>query len=406
MKECILSNGLKLIYKYKDSELTSFSIGIDAGAAVEDKILGVAHATEHMVYKGTSSKTEVEINKMLSELFAFNNAMTNYPYVIYYGSLLQEDFQRGIELLSDIIINPSFKQQGFVEEMSVIKEELKEWDEELEQYCEDKLFFNCYENNRLRYPIIGTKESLEKIELKDIREFYNRFYKPNRSSVAVISSLSFEEVKSIVEKAFISWENSNLEEKNIESEEIPKEGLYINEGKGKSSRIEIIFSIKDLSFKEIENLRIFNEFFGVGVNSVLYDELRTKEGLIYDVITEIAVEKHIRLYKIGFNVSEENLNKSLQIVNNILRNIDKYSLDKDKIQSLIRAAKLKKLFRDEQSIQEVKALSTYEVMFKNTNLYENAFSNCEISEEEIWSTVKKVLKNKTVQIIKGGNRNE
>ena len=134
MEEYILENKLKLIYKHTESELTSICISIDAGAGVETEKYGIAHATEHMVYKGTKNRTEKEINEELSNLFGFNNAMTNFPYVIYYGTLLGEDLKKGVDLLSDIVLNPSFNEVGFKEEMDVIKEELKEWDEELEQY--------------------------------------------------------------------------------------------------------------------------------------------------------------------------------------------------------------------------------------------------------------------------------
>ena len=101
----------------------------------DGKKYGIAHATEHMIYKGTKNRSEEDINKELSQIFGFQNAMTNFPYVIYYGTLLGEDFKKGIELFSDIIINPSFENKGFKEEMDVIIEELREWDEDLEQYC-------------------------------------------------------------------------------------------------------------------------------------------------------------------------------------------------------------------------------------------------------------------------------
>ena len=79
MEEYILENNLKLIYKHTESELTSICISIDAGAGVETEKYGIAHATEHMVYKGTKNRTEKEINEDLSNIFGFNNAMTNYP---------------------------------------------------------------------------------------------------------------------------------------------------------------------------------------------------------------------------------------------------------------------------------------------------------------------------------------
>ncbi|MDU5261925.1 MAG: insulinase family protein, partial [Clostridium celatum] len=128
MKDFIFNNGLKLIYKKSNSELTSIAISLNAGAGRDEDILGVAHATEHMVYKGTKSRNEKQINEELSNIFGFQNAMTNYPYVVYYGTLLSEDLEAGIELFSDILINPSFSEDGFKEEIDVIIEELKEWD--------------------------------------------------------------------------------------------------------------------------------------------------------------------------------------------------------------------------------------------------------------------------------------
>ena len=83
MKDYILDNGLKLIYKKSNSELSSIAISLDAGAARDGKVLGVAHVTEHMVYKGTEIRSEQQINEELSKVFGFQNAMTNYPYVVF-----------------------------------------------------------------------------------------------------------------------------------------------------------------------------------------------------------------------------------------------------------------------------------------------------------------------------------
>ena len=148
MKEFILDNGMKLIYENRPSMLTSVSIGLEAGASVEEGLLGLAHATEHMIFKGTKTRSEKTINEELSKIFGFSNAMTNFPYVIYYGTLLGEDLYKGLDIFSDILLNPSFPIEGFKEEMDSIKEELNEWDEELQQFCEDKLEVPYNRNNR------------------------------------------------------------------------------------------------------------------------------------------------------------------------------------------------------------------------------------------------------------------
>ncbi len=410
MKEYILDNNLKLIYKHTNSELTSICISLNAGAGAESEKYGVAHATEHMVYKGTKNRNEKQINEGLSNIFGFNNAMTNYPYVIYYGTLLKEDLKKGLELLSDIVLNPTFNEEGFKEEMDVIKEELKEWDEELEQYCEDNLFFNCFTSRRIKYPIIGTRESLDSMTLNDIKKFYNTYYFPENTSIVIISSVKFDKVRDIICEYFEGWNNfyyskdikGKLNFKNIEYE-IPKVDIFVNKREGiRTCRVEIVCPIDNLSEKEVKALKIFNQYFGEGVNSILYDNLRTKHGLIYDIITKIAHENYIKLYKITFNTSKENVDKSIDLVRDCIEKLIllKQEIDEKQLKQLIKNFKLKKLFREEQSIVLAKELATYDCMFGDYKVYIRETNELnELTNEMIIEVGRKVLKDLTIQII-------
>ncbi|WP_017210109.1 M16 family metallopeptidase [Clostridium beijerinckii] len=411
MEEYILENDLRLIYKHTDSELSSICISLNAGAGVEKEKFGVAHATEHMVYKGTKNRTEREINEELSNIFGFNNAMTNYPYVIYYGTLLGEDLQKGVEILSDIIINPEFGENGFKEEMDVIKEELKEWDEDVDQYCEDNLFFNCFNNRRIKYPIIGTFDDLENITLDNIKEFYDKYYFPGNTSIVIISSVKFDIVKEIIYKHFFAWKKKNIIQEGISGPgnkklieyENPQNGTYNNVRGGiRACKVEMIFPIDDLSEKEIKVLRIFDQYFGDGVNSILYDVLRTQNGLVYDVLTKILNENYIKLYKITFSTSEENVNKAISLIEGCIAKLDllQKKLDNDQIERLIKSFKLKRLFREEQSIILAKELATYDCMFGDYKIYINEIKEIELlTKEMIFQVGRKVLKNFTTQII-------
>ncbi|MCI6693326.1 MAG: insulinase family protein [Clostridium sp.] len=402
--EYTLKNNIKLIYKKTTSNLTSISISIDAGACKEKHLLGVAHATEHMVYKGTKNRTEEKINKDLSKVFGFQNAMTNFPYVIYYGTMLNEDFEIGTEIFSDIILNPIFPSEGFEEEMKVIMEELKEWDEDLEQFCEDKLFINSFKNRRIKYPIIGKADHLKKIKLEDIKGFYKENYLPYKTSIAVVSSLEFENVKNIIEKYFEAWENSECEEIN-EKIIYDKDyfGVYKDKREGSNScKVQIIFPIDKLNHDEIKALRIFNEYFGEGVNSLLFDTLRTKNGLVYDILTKISYEKYIKLYKITYNTSKENLEKTLELINKCVERIDEFKkvTNDEDIRNYIKAMKLRRWFREEQNIILAKELSTYNTMFGDYKVYSEEFNNLiNIDKKYILNVVKKVFKDKSIEII-------
>lgn len=397
MKEYILDNGIRLIYIKGTSDLTSISIALNAGAAQDGESLGIAHAVEHMIYKGTNRRSEAEVNAELSKVFGFTNAMTNYPYVVFYGTLLNEDFEQGLDLFSDILINPSFKEEGFKEEMDVIKQELKEWDEELDQYCEDRLLFNCC-NNRLKYPIIGRQDTLKRITLDDIKKFYKNFYTPKNMVIAVVSKEDCYKVFEKVEKYFAEFKG----EEAPSSEEI-YENMVFGEFKDtregtNSARVQINFSINELDNEELKAFRVFNEYFAEGVNSVLFDRLRTKTGLVYDVLSSIGYESYIKTYKVMFNTSKEMVEKALEEVNCAIDEIT--VLEDSKIKELAKSIKIKKLFKEEQSIRHTNALATYGVMFNNLKAYEEAYENLDkIDGEFIFKTAKKVLKSSSIEII-------
>lgn len=418
MEKFILHNGMKLIYEKINGNITSFTIGLEAGANVEDeKSLGLAHVVEHMVFKGTRDKSEKDINEICSEVFGFHNAMTNYPYVVYYGTCLSEDFKKGLEVYSDLILNPTFPAEGFKEEIKVILEELKEWSDDLSQHCEDLLFYNTFASQRIKNLIIGKEELLRKFTLEDVKNFYKEYYRPSNTVISVVTSLSKEDVLSKVESLFSSWNEDTKEDKyknnansNIQldtrrvSYEKINSGVYteskmnINGGK-----LQYIFPMEGLTHREIAILRVFNEAFAEGANSILYEELRTKRGLVYDVVGKVKFEKGIKLYSIYAGASYENIDEVIKIIDNSLKAIknSRGTFTKEKINRYIKSLKLKRTLTLEKSIVLSMYLAIYEIMFKDCKLLENEFNLiADINEEAIISVMEKVLTSPAIQIIR------
>lgn len=402
MKDYILENGLKLVYKKGNSELTSIAISLDAGAARDGDKLGVAHVTEHMVYKQTETRDEKEINTILSDTFGFQNAMTNYPYVVFYGTLLNEDIDKGLEIFSDILLNPVFTEAGFAEEMEVIKQELKEWDEELEQYTEDKLYLNSMDRRRIKYPIIGTKESLKDLTIDDAIDFFNDYYCANNGTITVITSLEFEQVVDKVEEYFLDWRSESLPEDEVEYTN-PITGVFKdNKEEINTAKVQIIFPIHTLNQWEIKALKVFNQYFGEGVNSMLFETLRTKNSLVYDVLTKVSNEEHINIYKITYSIAVENVDKSIKVVQSLINDVDKFKkdLNTENISKIIKSFKLKRLFAEEQTVRLAKELSTYDTMFGDYNIYLDEIDGLEkLTPEYIINTVVKVFNNMSIQVI-------
>lgn len=404
MKKITLENGMKLIYEHREGDLSSFCIAFNGGALEETGRfkLGTAHAVEHMISKGTKSRSEEEINKICSEIFGFENAMTNFSYVIYYGTCLSEDFEKGLEVYSDIILNPTFPEKGFKEEMNIILEELKEWKDDIYQYCEDSLLYNAFSSKRIKNRIIGTEEDIKNITLEEIKAFYNNYYSPENCSIAVCSSFDLEYISKIVNKFFSKWNKSFHGIVNITNEK-NKEGVFIEKLRDiKGAKIQYIFSIDELNEEECRALNLFNSAFGEGTNSIIFDEIRTKNALAYDVKSYIKNERGVKNFIISMGTSAENVDKAINLTDKKIREIKnrKGYFSKEKIEILSKNIKLKRQLKLERAIQLCKELSTYEIMYDNAErLYKEVEGLENISEEKVIEVMNKVLNNPSIQVL-------
>ncbi|URZ06873.1 M16 family metallopeptidase [Clostridium felsineum] len=406
MKKLYAENGIKIIYEYRESNVTSFCIAFRAGASCEKKgQYGLAHTVEHCIFKGTKRRSEVHINKEFDEIFGFNNAMTNFPYVIYYGTTLSEDFEKGFELYSDILVNPTFPEEGFEEEKNVICEELKEWKDDKQQFCEDELLKNSFSNIRLKECIIGNEENIKSFTLKDIKDFYERYYTANNCAISVVTSLKEDKVINIISKYMNLKNDKNFHLVNYEYENNIS-GTFTSEMDIKGSVIQYLAPIHKLSNTEIKALRAFNVIFGEGTSSMLYDKIRTKYGLAYDVYSKINNDGGIKLFYIGLGTASYNLDKSIKFVNEVIgeaMNL-KGVFSKNRLLKIEKSMEIKRLLKLERSIQLAKELSTYEIMFgRPEDVYDEVKDIQLLSEDYIIEVVKKVLSRPSIQIVKPKN---
>lgn len=399
MEKLVLDNGIKLIYEYNPGNLTSFSIGFDAGAFREDGFpKGTAHALEHILFKGTRYRNEKYINCELDEIFAFNNAMTNYPYVIYYGTCLKEDTERAFSLYGEIISEPSFSMEGFKEEIDVIIQESKEWGEDLEQRVEDELLANGFKERRLKEIIIGDEKNIRSITIEDLKSFYSKYYVKNNCIISVVSSYSKDYIIQMINNTLQCLpQGENVAEillaEKLKSwfKETSIEGIN-------GTKVLLISDISGLNKRELQCLYLFNEAFGEGVSSPLYNKIRTEKGLAYEVTSRIKYEKGIELYSIYVGTSKEKKDDVVSILREIILNKDKVIDGEDHLKILKRRIAMKKYRMEESSIQRAVNLCREHIMFGEELLDINEIHN--ISYDEVKNVVEKVLNEYFIQVLK------
>lgn len=393
METIEINNNLKINYIFNEKNITSISIGFDAGAINEEGFpLGTAHAAEHMLFKRTKSRNEAEICRDIDRYFGFSNAMTNYPYAVYYGSFMPENLEKCLDIYSDIIKHPVFLENELKEEIKIIKEELRDWKDDNDKLLEDEAFYNSFKHRRIKYPIIGEENQLDDISTSSLYDFYNKFYTPSNCIISLSTNVKKDKALELVDKYFYDFKGSSKYSLDVNYEKnIP--GIFIKDDiKLNGAKIKILFDMSQLNKEGIFAFRVFDYIFGRAGYGILYNKVRTEKALCYDISTEIKNEIGIKLYSINVNVSKESIDKTIKIIKHLTEEIKFREFKPEEIDEAVRKISFFKALRHEKSVLLCNDITTESLMKTNEDIYY-------INSDKIRETIGKVLNNETIQII-------
>ena len=192
-RQTTLENGLEIIAECNENAY-SLATGffVKTGAREEtDDVAGVSHFLEHMMFKGTPTRSAADVNRELDELGAYSNAYTSEETTCYYAVLLPELQDRAIDLLGDIL-RPSLRQDDFDMEKQVIIEEIKMYDDQPPFGADEKVRELFFGDHPLRRSVLGTCESIEQLTAEQMREYFERRYSPGNIVLAAAGNVDFD----------------------------------------------------------------------------------------------------------------------------------------------------------------------------------------------------------------------
>jgi predicted Zn-dependent peptidase len=315
--------------------LTTVAIALQAGSALESKHgfpLGTAHFLEHFMFKGSLSLSQFEVSRGIAFLGGETNAFTSHDKVVYHITVPVENLEPAIKIFADMIKNPLFPEDELEKERQVILEEYYSYRDDVSDLMRDALFSNFY-TNYYKNPIIGTKESIESIQISDLRGFHDSFYKPEHMVISCSSSLKKDDVTSLLEKYFypnddfftriLEQEKSNLKKDKhilVERKELEQSHAYIS------------FSTIPLSSKKSPVLSILSSILGGGMDSRLFQEVREKNNLVYGINAGIISDKKNGMFSVSFSTRHQNLEKAFELIYSELNKISTEMVSEEELQ--------------------------------------------------------------------------
>lgn len=317
-----LKNGLTIVGE-EIPYLKSVSLGIwiNTGSRIETpKESGVSHFIEHMLFKGTENRSAKDIARDIDNIGGQINAFTNKECTCYYVHLLDEHINIGIDVLNDMILNSTFNNNDIDRERAVILEELKMYEDSLDDLSYDLLVENIYADDGLGMNILGNRKTIKSLKRKDILNHYSKYYVPNNAVISICGNFNFEEVVNLIEEKFGKWEEKEV---NIEVKEAKFHSCFITKNKD-SEQVNIAISLKAIpeeNEKEAYALAVVNNIFGGSTSSRLFQNIREDKGLVYSIYSSQTLYKKCGELGVFASTSEEYLKEVYDLIIEEIKNI-------------------------------------------------------------------------------------
>ncbi|MGB9642263.1 MAG: M16 family metallopeptidase [Candidatus Ratteibacteria bacterium] len=280
-----LDNGASVIYKQRrDSYSVSMGIIVSSGVRYEStEHSGISHFVEHLLFKGTKKRTANQLKEAIEGKGGSFNAFTGEELVCYYIKILARHLETGLDILSDMLTNPLFDSEEINKERNVILEEINMYMDMPARYVFDLLDSTMFENHPLGTSGLGTPETLKKINRQSLIDYVRKFHTGKNLTISIAGQFDEINLINLVTKFF-----GHIHE-GEKGKFVPFEN---NQGnmryKIKTKKTEQChFCIGFYSYPREDERRfpfaVANIILGGNMSSRLFNEVREKRGLVYDI---------------------------------------------------------------------------------------------------------------------------
>lgn len=313
----ILDNGLTVTLE-RLPHLHSFSAGvwIKSGSANErDREAGLAHFLEHLVFKGTTTRTAQQLMREIEGRGGQFNAFTSREYTCIYVKMLSEHVHVGLDILADVVKNATF--HDLEKERNVILEEIASIEDTPDEYAHDLITLQHWPDHPLGRPVSGSHDSVSALGLEDVRAFHTRWYQPRNMVVSVAGRFDEEAVGAQIENLFADM-TPGAEPASIGPPEFLAGSRHVPRDIAQS-HICCCFPGVPVSAHERYAAELLSSVLGGGSTSRLFERIREDEGLAYAIYSYQAAFLSAGVFGVYAAVAPQNLKQTLAITSAELR---------------------------------------------------------------------------------------
>jgi predicted Zn-dependent peptidase len=310
----------------------SFSMGFFINHGARDESLednGITHLIEHMLFKGTSRKSALEIVKMMESLGGAFDAYTTKENLIIITKFLSEHINLVFELIAEILLESKIDSSELDKEKSVILEEIKSSNDDPGDTAFELFFRTLLPDHALGRPIAGTMKSVKQINAPRTKRYYRELL--NREMVIALSgNYDYDQIASLAKQKFPGQELSRPKRTTPEQQL----GKVAAESRKEVSQVHFVFGTRGVEYVSEKHyqLSIMNTAFGGGMSSRLFQGLREKDGLVYHVQSFLDFYCDCGISGFYFICDKKNIPKVIRRLKTIFKEISTQGFNKEEIE--------------------------------------------------------------------------
>src|SRR5690242_14461189 len=283
-----LPNGL-IVLSEEMPHIRSIAIGIWMKTGSRDEspeLNGISHFTEHMVFKGTKTRSARDIARQVDSIGGNMDAFTGKETICFNIKVLDEHLPIAVDILSDLVLNPTFDPNDIVREKGVILEEIK-MDEDNPDYLVHEIFTqNFWKDHPLGKPILGTKETVGSFEQGKLFDFYRQRFSPNNMIISAAGNLNHHAFVQLIKERFATLDRVP------NGFHLPAPAVtpvVITRNKKSLEQVQLCLGVPSHPISDEKRFvsYILNTVLGGGMSSRLFQKIREEQGLVYSIYSDL-----------------------------------------------------------------------------------------------------------------------
>jgi len=283
IRETRLANGIRLVTE-RMPEARSVSLGIWVGVGGRDEpdeLAGASHFLEHLLFKGTSTRSARQIAEDVDAVGGEMNAFTNREHTAYYTRLPAARVDLGIDILGDVITDPAFRPQDVDAERQVIVEEILMNLDMPEDHVHTLLSEALFPGHPLGREVLGTRESVEAATREQIAAFFGRWYLPRNLAVVAAGDLDHDHVAEAFAASLGGLTGGERPVRDLPGVDVEPRVVLDDP----TEQVHVTMGWRGVDHHDDDRyaLMVANQVLGGGMSSRLFQEVREQRGLCYSV---------------------------------------------------------------------------------------------------------------------------